>query len=82
VFYYSIVFAALAIDPLIGAISAGCAVVIKPSEVTPTVSSLITDLIQKYLDKKAIRVVEGGVPVATALLEQKWDKIFYTGRKF
>jgi aldehyde dehydrogenase (NAD+) len=82
VFYYSIVFAALAIDPLIGAISAGCAVVIKPSEVTPTVSSLIADLIQKYLDKKAIHVVEGGVPVATALLEQKWDKIFYTGRRF
>ncbi len=80
-FYYSIVFAALAIDPLIGAMSAGCAVVIKPSEVTPTVSSLIADLIQ-YLDKKAIRVVEGGVPVATALLEQKWDKIFYTGRRF
>jgi len=69
----------LAIDPLIGAISAGCAVVVKPSEVTPTVSSLIADLIQKYLDKKAIHVVEGGVPVATALLEQKWDKIFYTG---
>jgi aldehyde dehydrogenase (NAD+) len=34
------------------------------------------------LDKKAIRVVEGGVPVATALLEQKWDKIFYTGKRF
>jgi aldehyde dehydrogenase (NAD+) len=69
----------LAIDPIIGALAAGCAVVLKPSEITPTVSSLLAELIPQYLDTDAIRVVEGGVPVVTALLEQKWDKIFYTG---
>jgi hypothetical protein len=69
----------LAIDPVIGALAAGCAVVLKPSEITPTVSSLLAELIPQYLDTDAIQVVEGGVPVVTALLEQKWDKIFYTG---
>jgi len=71
--------AVLAVDPLIGAISAGCAAVLKPSEITPTVSSILADLLPKYLDTDAIRVVEGGVPITTALLAQKWDKIFYTG---
>ncbi|KAH9536191.1 hypothetical protein CY35_17G094900 [Sphagnum magellanicum] len=69
----------LAVDPLIGAISAGCAAVLKPSEVSPTVSSILAKLIPKYLDTDAIRVIEGGVPITTALLAQKWDKIFYTG---
>lgn len=69
----------LAIDPIIGALAAGCTVVLKPSEITPTMSSLLAELIPQYLDTDAIRVVEGGVPVVTALLEQKWDKIFYTG---
>jgi hypothetical protein len=71
--------AVLAVDPLIGAISAGCAAVLKPSEITPTVSSILADLLPKYLDTDAIRVVEGGIPITTALLAQKWDKIFYTG---
>jgi hypothetical protein len=71
--------AALGVDPLIGAISAGCAAVLKPSEVSPTVSSILADLLPKYLDTDAIRVVEGGIPITTALLAQKWDKIFFTG---
>jgi aldehyde dehydrogenase (NAD+) len=36
-------------------------------------------LIPKYLGTEAIQVVEGGVPEVTELLNQKWDKIFYTG---
>jgi hypothetical protein len=71
--------AVLGVNPLIGAISAGCAAVLKPSEITPTVSSILADLLPKYLDTDAIRVVEGGIPITTALLAQKWDKIFYTG---
>lgn len=69
----------LALDPLIGAIAAGCCVVLKTSEVAPATSALLARLIPKYLDQDAIRVVEGGVPEITALLAQKWDKIFYTG---
>lgn len=69
----------LSIDPVIGAIAAGNAVVLKPSEVAPATSSLFAKLFLEYVDNSCIRVVEGGVPETTALLEQKWDKIFYTG---
>lgn len=69
----------LALDPVIGAIAAGNAVVLKPSEVAPATSSLLAKLLPEYLDSNAIAVVEGGVSICTALLEQKWDKIFFTG---
>ncbi|KAG0556688.1 hypothetical protein KC19_11G071900 [Ceratodon purpureus] len=69
----------LSVDPMIGAISAGCAMVLKPSEVAPATSALLAKLVPLYLDSSMIRVVEGGVEETTALLEQKWDKIFYTG---
>ncbi|XP_020203974.1 aldehyde dehydrogenase family 3 member H1 [Cajanus cajan] len=69
----------LSMDPVIGAISAGNAVVLKPSEIAPATSSLLANLIEQYLDSSAIRVVEGAIPETTALLDQKWDKILYTG---
>ena len=64
---------------MIGAIAAGNAVVLKPSEVSPAMSSLLAKLLGEYLDNSAIKVVEGAVTETSALLEQKWDKIFYTG---
>lgn len=69
----------LSLEPVIGAIAAGNAVVLKPSEIAPASSALLAKLVDLYLDKSAIRVVEGAVPETTALLEQKWDKILYTG---
>ena len=69
----------LAIDPVIGAIAAGNAVVLKPSEIAPATSSLLAGQLPRYVDSSCIKVVEGGVAETTALLEQKWDKIFYTG---
>ena len=69
----------LSMDPVIGAISAGCAIVLKPSEVAPAMSALLAKLIPLYLDSSLIRVVEGAIPETQALLQQKWDKIFYTG---
>ncbi|KAF1875860.1 hypothetical protein Lal_00006491 [Lupinus albus] len=69
----------LSMDPVIGAISAGNAVVLKPSEIAPATSSLLASLLKDYVDNSAIRVIEGAVPETTALLEQKWDKILYTG---
>ncbi|KAL0872620.1 hypothetical protein Bca101_022325 [Brassica carinata] len=69
----------LSVEPVIGAISAGNAVVLKPSEIAPATSSLLAKLFSEYLDETAIRVVQGGVPETTALLDQKWDKIFFTG---
>lgn len=69
----------LVMDPLIGAIAAGCTCVVKPSEGCPNVSMVTKDIIEKALDPSAYRVVTGAVPETTALLDQKWDKIFYTG---
>ncbi|KAG6608045.1 Aldehyde dehydrogenase family 3 member H1, partial [Cucurbita argyrosperma subsp. sororia] len=69
----------LSLDPVVGAIAAGNAVVLKPSEISPATSSLMAKLLGKYLDTSAVKVIEGATSETSALLEQKWDKIFYTG---
>ncbi|KAJ6391674.1 hypothetical protein OIU77_025610 [Salix suchowensis] len=69
----------LSLDPLVGAISAGNTMVLKPSELSPATSTLLAKLLPEYLDVSSIKVVEGAVSETSALLEQKWDKIFYTG---
>lgn len=69
----------LSLDPVVGAIAAGNAVVLKPSELAPASSKLLAKLIGEYMDTSSIRVVEGAVEETSALLEQKWDKICYTG---
>ena len=69
----------LVVLPLIGAIAAGNCAVVKPSEISPNVSALIAKWLPKYLDGRAVKVVEGGVPETTALLREKWDHILYTG---
>ncbi|KMT09502.1 hypothetical protein BVRB_6g129700 [Beta vulgaris subsp. vulgaris] len=69
----------LALEPLIGAIAAGNVVVIKPSELAPATSSFLANTIPQYLDNAAIKVIEGGPEASQQLLQQKWDKIFYTG---
>lgn len=69
----------IALNPLIGAIAAGCTCVLKPSELSPTVAALIADLLPKYLDSDAYAVINGAVPETMHLLELKWDHIFFTG---
>lgn len=69
----------LALSPLIGAIAAGNAAVVKPSELAPETSRTLAMLVPEYLDRRCIAVVEGAVPETTALLEQRFDHIFYTG---
>ncbi|KAI9371067.1 Aldehyde/histidinol dehydrogenase [Aspergillus egyptiacus] len=69
----------LVIQPLIAAITAGCAVMLKPSEVTNSVQQLFVDLIPKYLDNSAVRVVTGGPAETGRLLQRKFDQIFFTG---
>jgi len=76
---YTYVYAVLSLDPLIGAISAGNVVVIKPSEQAPACSEFLANTIPQYLDSNAIKVIEGGSTVCEQLLQQKWDKIFFTG---
>lgn len=69
----------LSLDPVIGAISAGNTIVLKPSELAPKCSSVLANTIPRYLDPEAIKVVEGGHDVSEQLLQLKWDKIFFTG---
>lgn len=69
----------LLICPLAGAIAAGNTAVVKPSENAPNVAVVMQKVIEGYLDQSCYRVVQGAIPESTALLEQKWDKIFYTG---
>jgi beta-apo-4'-carotenal oxygenase len=72
----------LSFGPLIGAIAAGCTAVLKPSEVSPATAMVLKKIVEESLDPSAYAVVNGGVPETTALLEEKWDKIFYTGGVF
>ncbi len=65
--------------PLVPALAAGNTAVLKPSEVTPSVSALIEELVPKYFDPSTVAVVTGAVDETTALLEQHFDHIFYTG---
>lgn len=69
----------LALYPLIAAYAAGNQVVLKPSELTPHTSAVIADIVGKVFDQSEVEVIEGGVDVATALLEKRWDYIFFTG---
>lgn len=51
--------------------AAGCCAVVKPSEVAPKHAALLSELLPKYLDSSAFRVVMGGVPETTKLLEMQ-----------
>jgi aldehyde dehydrogenase (NAD+) len=69
----------LTLTPLVGALAAGNAVVVKPSEVAPATSAVLAGLLGRHLDAEAVHVVEGAVPETTALLAERFDHIFYTG---
>ena len=69
----------LAISPLIGALAAGNCAVVKPSEIAPATSQAIARRLMEYVDVRAVRVIEGGVPETTELLAERFDHIFYTG---
>merc|ERR1711977_75455 len=64
---------------MIAAVAAGNCMVVKPSELAPASARVIELLVNDYLDTDCIKVVQGAVPETTALLEQQWDHIFYTG---
>ncbi|MFD5199326.1 aldehyde dehydrogenase family protein [Streptomyces sp. NPDC058375] len=69
----------LLLAPVVGALAAGNCVVAKPSELAPATSAAVARLLPRYLDPEAVAVVEGAVEETTALLEQRFDHIFYTG---
>jgi acyl-CoA reductase-like NAD-dependent aldehyde dehydrogenase len=69
----------LTLAPLVAAIAAGNTAVLKPSEISSAVAEQTAAMVPKYLDTEAIAVANGGIPETTALLDQKWDLIFFTG---
>ncbi|WP_405726561.1 aldehyde dehydrogenase family protein [Streptomyces sp. NBC_00028] len=71
--------AQLLLAPVVGALAAGNAVVVKPSELAPATSAALARLLPEFLDTEAFAVVEGGIPETTALLAERFDHIFYTG---
>ncbi|XP_043860806.1 aldehyde dehydrogenase, dimeric NADP-preferring [Dromiciops gliroides] len=69
----------LSIQPLVGAIAAGNAVILKPSEMSEQTAIMLATLLPQYLDKDLFPVINGGVPETTELLKEKFDYILYTG---
>jgi len=69
----------LTLVPAIAAIAAGNTVVIKPSELTPHTSEVLSKIVKANFDPSFFAVVEGGVEETTQLLAQPFDKIFFTG---
>lgn len=69
----------LTLGPAIAAIAAGNCVMLKPSEVAPSTSAVMAQLLPQYVDNDCIQLVEGDVSVASELLNQPFNHIFYTG---
>ncbi len=69
----------LAAGPLVSALAAGNSVIIKPSEITPSVSSLIKKMCDEIFDPAVVSVCEGGADVSQELLSLPFDHIFFTG---
>ncbi|GHC62755.1 aldehyde dehydrogenase [Ulvibacter litoralis] len=69
----------LSLVPAITALAAGNTVVLKPSELPNKTAAVLAEIINSNFSKEYFCVVEGGIPETTALLKQKFDKIFFTG---
>ncbi|KAG8892014.1 hypothetical protein FRC00_012804, partial [Tulasnella sp. 408] len=70
----------LVVGPFNGAaIVTGNACVVKMSELTPNVSAALAEIFPRYLDQDLFRVVNGGIPETTAVLQLQWDHIVFTG---
>ena len=69
----------LAISPLIAAVAAGNKVTLKPSELTPYTSAIISKIIRESSEVKHVVAVTGDHTIAQDLLKKRWDYIFFTG---
>lgn len=69
----------LALCPLVAAIAAGNKVTLKPSELTPNTSSIISKIIRDTFHVNHAVVITGDASVSQNLLKQRWDYIFFTG---
>ena len=69
----------LLLNPLVGAISAGCTALLKPSPYVPNVSLAIERMVSETFDERYIAVVQGNREVNGCLLGERYDVIFFTG---
>ena len=69
----------LLLNPLVGAISAGCTAMLKPSPYVPNVSRVLSEMIRATFPDEYIAIVEGNREVNKMLLAERWDLIFFTG---
>ena len=69
----------LLLSPLVGAISAGCTAVLKPSPYVPQVSEVLGKMIADTFPENYVALVQGNREVNTILFAQRWDLIFFTG---
>ncbi|XP_035211658.1 aldehyde dehydrogenase, dimeric NADP-preferring-like, partial [Stegodyphus dumicola] len=70
----------LSLSPVVGAITAGNCVILKPSELSSKTAELMKTLIPQYLDPVRMLSCFTGGPEETAdMLKEEFDYIFYTG---
>jgi len=69
----------LSILPVVPAIAAGNTVIIKPSELSQNTSAIMAEIINNNFNPEFLYVQEGGAETARELLQQKFNKIFFTG---
>jgi len=69
----------ISVGPLIPCLAAGNTAIIKPSEITPSTSALISRMMTELFPNGEVMVFEGGPEVSTTLLQQPFDHIFFTG---
>jgi aldehyde dehydrogenase (NAD+) len=69
----------LLINPLIGALSAGNCVVLKPSEYSVNTARVMEEMISECFSPEYVKLYQGGKEMNLELLDHKWDYIFFTG---
>ena len=69
----------LLLNPLVGALSAGCTALLKPSPYVPNVSKVLESFVADTFDEQAVAVVQGDRTVNSTLFAQRFDLVFFTG---
>ena len=69
----------LLLNPLVGALAAGCTAILKPSPYVPTVSQVLEQMIEDTFREEYVAVVQGNRDVNSALFSHRYDLVFFTG---
>ena len=69
----------LLLNPLVGAIAAGCTAILKPSPYTPNVAKVLERIVSSAFEEDYVATVQGNRDVNTALFKERYDIIFFTG---